>query len=415
MKILLVHQNFPGQFKHIFPILVADPANQVVVFTMNNFTAGDLTDRVRVVKYQPARGNAEQTHAWLQDFESKTIRAEAAFNAALQLKAEGFAPDLIVGHPGWGECLLLKDVWPSARALLYAEFYYQQTGSDVGFDPEFHKASEADLCRIRFKNINSLLNLEIADACITPTEWQKSTYPAIYQSKIHVIHDGIDTDMIKPDIRTRIRIGGREMSKGDEIITFVNRNLEPYRGYHSFMRALPKIMAARPNASVVVVGGTGVSYGKRAPEGQTWKDIFLNEVRNRLDMSRVYFVGHVNYSNFISLLRCSTVHVYLTYPFVLSWSLLEAMACECAIVASDTAPLREVIIDGKTGKLADFFNYDQIADSIIGLLKDPAERLSLGAAARQHVIDHYDLKRISLPKLLALIKSFEPAPATITG
>lgn len=408
MKILLVHQNFPGQFKHIYPILVAEPTNQIVVFTMNDFAAGELADKVRVVKYQPARGNAEQTHPWLQDIESKTIRAEASFKAAMLLKSEGYVPDLIVGHPGWGECLFLKDVWPNAKALLYAEFYYQQVGSDVGFDPEFHRASEADLCRIRYKNINSLLNLEVADACISPTVWQKSTYPAIYQPKIHVIHDGVDTDMIKPDLTTRIRIGNREYSKSDEIITFVNRNLEPYRGYHSFMRALPKIMAARPKASVVIVGGLGTSYGKRAPEGQTWKDIFLNEVKDQLDMSRVHFVGQVNYQNFISLLRCSTVHVYLTYPFVLSWSLLEAMACECAIVASDTAPLREAIIDGHTGKLVDFFNYDQLADSVIDLLKTPNARSKLGSAARQHVVTHYDLKRVCLPRLVNLIHSLGP-------
>lgn len=261
---------------------------------------------------------------------------------------------------------------------------------------------------MRFKNINGLLNLEIADACITPTEWQKSTYPEIYQSKIHVIHDGIDTDVVKPDATVRIRIGEREYDRSDEIITFVNRNLEPYRGYHSFMRALPQILAARPNATVVIVGGLGTSYGKRPPEGQTWKDIFLNEVRDQLDMSRVHFVGQVKYEHFISLLRCSTVHVYLTYPFVLSWSLLEAMACECAIVASDTAPLREAIIDGVTGKLVDFFNYDQLAKSIIGLLSDSNERARLGTAARQHVIKNYDLRRVCLPRVANLIASLSP-------
>lgn len=415
MKILLVHQNFPGQFKHVYPRLVADPANEVVVFTMNNFSAGGLADRFRVVKYQPARGNTPETHRWLQDIESKSIRAEAAFNAAIQLKQLGFIPDLIIGHPGWGECLFLKDVWPTAKALLYAELHYQQVGSDVGFDEELHKKTDVDPCLIRFKNINSLLNLDIADACISPTQWQKSTFPAIYQPKIHVIHDGIDTDAIKPEPLIRIRIGEREFTKNDELITFVNRNLEPYRGYHSFMRALPKILAARPNATVVIVGGHSSSYGKKAPKGQSWRDIFLNEVRDRIDMSRVHFVGQVNYTHFVSLLRCSSTHVYLTYPFVLSWSLLEAMACGCAIVASDTAPVREAIIDGETGKLVDFFNYDQIADSVISLLKDPAERSRLGAAARQHVVENYDLKRVSLPKLLALIKSLGPQPEPITG
>lgn len=415
MKILLVHQNFPGQFKHIYQLLAEDPTNQVIVFTMQDLNAAYQSDKVRVVKYKPARGNAADTHPWLLDIETKTIRAEAAFNAALQLRADGFTPDLIIGHPGWGECLCLKEVWPNAKALLYTEFYYHGIGADVGFDPEFGKPSEASLCRTRFKNINSLLNLEIADACISPTEWQKSTYPAIYQPKIHVIHDGIDTDTVKPAPEIRIRINDRELGRNDEIITFVNRNIEPYRGYHSFMRALPKIMAARPKARVVIVGSTGTSYGAHAPEGKTWKDIYLNEVRDRLDMSRVHFVGQLGYKTFVALLQCSTVHVYLTYPFVLSWSLLEAMACECAIVASDTAPLREAIMDGQTGKLVDFFNYDQLAESVIELLKNPAERSRLGAAARQHVMSQYDLKRVCLPKLVDLIKSLAPGPEGVTG
>jgi glycosyltransferase involved in cell wall biosynthesis len=244
MKILLVHQNFPGQFKFVYHLLAADPANQVVVFTMNQFNAGNLSDKVRVVRYQTTKANVPGLHPWLQDIETKTIRGEAAFNAALQLRSEGFAPDLIIGHPGWGETLCLKEVWPNAKALLYAEFFYQPTGSDMGFDPEFGKPSEADLCRTRFKNINSLLNLEIADACICPTEWQKSTYPTAYQSKIQVIHDGIDTSRIKPDDSCRINLNGMELGRQDEIITFVNRNLEPYRGYHSFMRA--KRQKAKP-------------------------------------------------------------------------------------------------------------------------------------------------------------------------
>jgi glycosyltransferase involved in cell wall biosynthesis len=410
MKILLVHQNFPGQFKHIYAVLAADPAYQVVVFTMNQFSAGDQADRVRVIQYQPGRGNSKDAHPWLRDIETKTIRAEAAFKAAMKLKEEGFVPDVIVGHPGWGECLCLKEVWPNTKALLYAEFYYQTKGGDVGFDPEFGIPTEEGLCRTRFKNINGLLNLEIADACISPTEWQKSTYPTAYQPKIHVIHDGIDTDHVKPDPTIKLKLDGIEISKNDEIITFVNRNLEPYRGYHHFMRALPKIMSARPQARVIIVGEDGISYGSPPPAGKTWKEIYLNEVRDHLDMSRVHFVGKVNYPVFLALLSCSTVHVYLTYPFVLSWSLLEAMACECAIVASDTSPLREAIIDGKTGKLVDFFNEAQLARSVIELLQDPKRRMQLGEAARQHVITHYDLKRVCLPELVKLIHTLGHQP-----
>lgn len=405
MKFLFVHQSFPAQFKFIYRVLAANPANQVVILTMNDFNAGNMADKVRVIRYHPTRRNVPDTHPWLTDIETKTIRAEAVLKVAIALRAEGFEPDVIIGHPAWGECLCLKEVWPKANTLFYAEFYYHPTGNDVGFDPEFSTEDEKAKCRVRFKNINNLLNLEIADACVSPTKWQKNTFPAVYQPKIHVIHDGIDTDHVKPDPSAKLAIGDRVFSKNDEIITFVNRNLEPYRGYHSFMRALPKIMASRPNATVIIVGGNRVSYGAAAPEGKTWKEIFLNEVREQLDMSRVHFVGQVNYQTFIALLRCSTVHVYLTYPFVLSWSLLEAMACECAIVASDTASVREAIIDGVTGRLVDFFNYEQIAQAVIELLQDQASRARLGSAARQHVINHYDLKRVCLPQLQQLIQN----------
>lgn len=413
MKILFVHQNFPGQFKFIYQVLATDPANHIMVFTMKNFDASASKGNVQVVAYQPGRSNSPDTHPWLTDIETKTIRAEAAFNAAMQIKAEGFTPDLIIGHPAWGECLCLKEVWPTAKTLLYAEFYYQAAGRDVGFDPEFGQPTEYAGCRTRFKNINNLLNLEIADVCISPTNWQKSTFPTVYQTKIRVIHDGIDTDAVKPNLTAKLQIGDRFFTKSDEIITFVNRNLEPYRGYHIFMRALPKIMANRPNATVVIVGGSGVSYGASAPEGQTWKEIYLSEVRDQLDMNRIHFVGQISYPTYLGLLSCSTVHVYLTYPFVLSWSLLEAMACECAIVASNTEPVREAIIDGQTGKLVDFFNHSELADSVISLLQNPAERSKLGVAARQHVINHYDLKRVSLPRLLQLIN--EMGTANVIG
>lgn len=359
---------------------------------------------LKVVWYEAARGTSKEVHSWVAEIETKVIRGDAAFRATLKLKEEGFIPDVILAHPGWGESLFLKQVWPASKLIIYGEFHYSSAGGDVGFDPEFALNDPGDACRVQMKNVNNFLHFDLADAGVSPTEWQKSTFPEPFRSKIEVIHDGIDTNTIIPNKGVWLQMGPHRLTRDDEIITFVNRNLEPYRGYHTFMRALPSIFEQRPKARVLIVGGDAVSYGAKPPEGQNWKQIFLDEVKDRLDMSRVHFLGHVEYKYFILLLQLSTVHVYLTYPFVLSWSLLEAMTCGCAIVASDTAPVREAIHNEDTGLLIDFFKPEELATKVIGLLENPVKRNKLGERARAFAIANYDLKSVSLPRMLELIE-----------
>ncbi len=414
MNILLVHQNFPGQFKHLAPVLVAEPANRVVAFTMNKPAA---MAGLQVVSYKPGRGNTPHIHPWVQDLEAKVIRGQLAMKAAIKMRDEhGFVPDLIFAHPGWGESLFLKEVWPRARLLAYCEWYYPLYGADTGFDAEFGNADTQALCRLRVKNAHNLLTLEEADAGVSPTHWQRDTHPDWFRNKISVVHDGIDTQLVQPrtglaplrlkipaDAACAIEAAEIVLRQGEEIITFVNRNLEPYRGYHIFMRALPDLLRRRPRARVVIVGGNEVSYGAKPGHG-SWKQQFLDEVRAGLDLSRVHFVGKIPYPSFLALLQMSTVHTYLTYPFVLSWSLLEAMSCACAIVASDTAPVREVITDGQTGRLVDFFSTQAFNDAICELLDDPHQRARLGRAAREMALEHYDLRTRCLPRQLRLVQ-----------
>ena len=407
MNILFVHQNFPGQFKHLAPEL-ARRGHRVLAMTMRRVDPG-LWQGVRIVPYGAARGSTPGIHPWVQDFETKAIRGEACFRAALELQREGFEPDVVVAHPGWGESLFLKQVWPRARLGIYCEFFYHAEGADTGFDPEFPARDPAgDACRLRFKNLNNLLHFEVADAGISPTQWQASTFPQPFRERITVVHDGIDTAAIapRPDVALTLT-GGLRLTRDDEIVTFVNRQLEPYRGYHVFMRALPEILRRRPKARVMIVGGEGVSYGA-APDPQqygqrSWKQVFVDEVRAQIpdaDWARVHFLGNLPYAQFIPLLQLSTVHVYLTYPFVLSWSLLEAMSAGCTVVASDTAPLREAIVDGETGRLVDFFDFAALADQVCALLDDPAQRQRLGAQARAFAGAHYDLRTACLPRQL---------------
>jgi len=413
MRILFVHQNFPGQFKFLAPALAADRHNTVVAMTMKLVPVTQWQG-VTLRTYAAQRGTTKGVHPWVSDFETKTIRGEACFRAAQQLKAEGFTPDVIVAHPGWGESMFLKDVWQTAKMGIYCEFYYHLQGADVGFDPEFPPKESGDACRLRLKNLNNLLHFQSADAGLSPMMWQASTFPEPFRSRITVAHDGIDTDAVKPNADVSLTMNGTvTFTRRDEVITFVNRNLEPYRGYHIFMRALPELLRRRPKAHVFIVGGDKVSYGAKPLNGSTWKEIFADEVRPNIsaaDWARVHFLGTLPYANFVQLLQLSTVHVYLTYPFVLSWSLLEAMSAGCAIVASDTQPLHEAIRHNETGRLVNFFDGEGLTNEICTLLDDPSERARLGANARAFAQATYDLKRICLPQQLAWVKAIPQSP-----
>lgn len=324
------------------------------------------------------------------------------------IKAQGFEPDLVLAHPGWGEPLFTKRVWPDTKLALYAEFFYQAQGADVGFDPEFASADpQAEACRLQMKNLNHLAHLDQADAAMSPTRWQADTFPEPWRTNIFVSHDGIDTDALHPKPEVRFEMpNAKPLTRDDEVVTFVSRHLEPYRGFHVFMRSLPELLRMRPQAHVLLVGDEETGYGAQAPDGQTWRQILTKEVRAGIsdaDWSRVHFLGRLDREPFTRLLQVSRVHVYLSYPFVLSWSLLEAMSVGAAIVASDVAPVREVIDDGEQGLLVDFFDRKQLLRAINNLLNSPAERERLGSHARARVLDKFDLRRICLPNQMRWI------------
>ncbi|BDI03639.1 glycosyltransferase [Sphaerotilus microaerophilus] len=406
MKLLFVHQNFPGQYKHLAPALAAQ-GHEVRALGMTERV--DLPG-VQYQRYGTRRASTKGLHPWVVDFEAKVIRGEACAQAARRLRESGFVPDLICVHPGWGEALLLREVWPEARQLHYVEFFYGTQGRDVGFDPEFPltDAFEAG-CRLSIKNTNNLLNLGLMDWGISPTQWQRATLPAAQQGRISVIHDGIDTAALCPDEAAVLEVTddqGRplRLTRADRVVTFVNRNLEPSRGYHAFMRSLPTLLARDPQVRVLLIGGDGVSYGAAPPAG-SWKQIYLDEVAGRIDAQRVHFLGKVPYATYLAALRVSSAHVYLTYPFVLSWSLIEAMSLGAPIIASDTPPVREAIEHGRNGWLVDFFDAEALAERMLTCLADPAGQLPLRATAREDAIRRYDLRSVCLPAQLALVQS----------
>lgn len=401
---LFIHQNFPGQFKHLAPALAAQ-GHEVVGVGMNQPTIPQ--PGVRYFRHDVAgQPHGPRPPSQLKDLYGKVLRGESAAARLEWLKQQGFAPDVIFVHPGWGEALYVRDIFPKARLLIYAEYYYQGEGGDAFFDPEFSQPSSAALQRLRLRNTHLLHAMSVADGALSPTEFQRDRHPPWFRDRITVIHDGIDTERFRPEPSAYVQLqaAGLTLRPGDEVVVFVARQLEPYRGYHIFMRALPELMQQRPNARVVIVGGDGVSYGAPPPQGKTWKQIFLDEVKDRIDLKRIHFVGKVPHTVLTQLMQVAAVYTYLTYPFVLSWSLMEAMSTGCLIVASKTAPVEEVIAHGRNGLLVDFFDPQALAATVADALERRASLQPLRDAARQTILERYDMRRHCMPALLRFVQ-----------
>jgi len=406
VDILFVHQNFPGQYRHLAPALLA--AGHSCQSIGGRDSPG--IPAVPHLRYKLAAAESVHFHPWAQDFHVKCRRAEAVAHQAFRLAQQGLQPDLIIGHPGWGELLAIKDVFPHVPVLHQLEFVYQLSGADAGFDVEFSSQANkalnwASSAQLRLRRAHQLLAFHDLDHAMAPTQWQASTAPREFWGQISVIHEGVDTQQIRPSPLAHVQLqrAGLTFRSGDELVTFVARNLEPYRGFHVFMRMLPLLQASRPNCHVVIVGADGVSYGSWPAEGGTWREVLLSELAGQIDLSRIHFVGRLPHAVLHNLLQVTACHVYLTYPFVLSWSLLEAMSCGAVVVASDTAPVSEIIRDGENGFLIDFFDIKKIALKIAHVLGVRKELKVISQAARKTIQLNYDLQTFCLPRQLLLV------------
>ncbi len=403
MDILFLHPNMPGQFKHLAAALAAENTHRIRFITKHLTTEMEGVGRVT---YRVPRDASPHTHRYLINAERAVLQGQEVWRVAKHLReSEGFSPQIIIAHPGWGDALFIKDLFPKAQLLSLFEFYYHASGADMGFDPE-DPIEQDDFARSRIKNTVNILSLEAADWGVCPTVWQWSTHPPEFMNKLSVLHEGIDTQLCKPNPNAIFHIkNGPSFKVGDEVITHIERNFEPYRGFPTFMQMAATLLRERPNAHIVVVGADGVSYGKPAPKGTSYRKIWLERtgLANHPDRARLHFVGTLPHAEMITLLQVSTAHIYLTYPFVLSWSLLEAMACGCAIVASDTKPVREVMEHGTHGLLADFYDPASLAAHVITFLEAKDRNKAMREAARERVLKRYD-SALLLPLYVRLVK-----------
>lgn len=389
----------PGQFKHLARAFGAEGGHRIYFVTKHR--SAEIPG-VQRVTYGLSRDASPQSHRYLRLTERSVLQGQGAWRACHQLKTkENFLPHVIVAHPGWGDTLFLRDLFPNAKILHFCEFFYRTHGADVGFDPA-DPLNEDDMARLRVKNITNLLSLETMDWGLTPTVWQWGLHPEEYRKRISVLHDGVDTDICKPDANASFTTaGGKTFKPGDEVMTYIARNFEPYRGFPTFMQAAEILLKQRPNLHIIAVGADEVSYGKQPAKGTTYRSEWLGKVN--LPEDRIHWCPTVPYDQLINLFQVSAAHLYLTYPFVLSWSMLEAMASGVALVSSNTKPVMEVVDDGVNGLLADFWSPEDVAAKIGQLLDAPDRNAQMRANARATVEERYALSKL-LPLHMQLVR-----------
>jgi len=408
-RILIIHQNFPGQFGRLAEALRAQ-GDQVVAIGGPRATQ---VDGMPMARWSNRRGTTPGIYEQATRAEADLIRGTAAALAARALKERGFVPDLIIAHPQWGETIHIQAIYPDTPQILFGELYYRPYGLDSDFDPEFDLPGLEENMRVHAKNATQALAFTMGARIVSPTRFQADSFPPAFQPMIEVIHEGVDTGRArrKPGATLDLADGQRIDGKRP-VVTFINRRFERLRGFHVLMRALPEFLRACPDAQVVLIGEEkGVSYGRALPDGEEWKDRMLAEVGDRLDMNRVHFLGRVEHDRMIDALSISWAHVYYTYPFVLSWSLIEAMACECLVLGSDTAPVRDAIDNGVNGLLNDFFDVEALTAAMIRAVREPRLFDPLRKAARETVLRRFDSAAVGLPAWLRLIDQVLSAAA----
>ena len=389
MHVLFVHRNFPAQFGHIAARLVRERGWKATF--VSEQPPGEV-DGIRKIQYRTEGGATDRAHYFSRGFENAVWHAAAVYDA-LKRERTMTPPDLIVGHSGFGSTLYLRELFPAARVINYFEWFYRPAGGDLDFRPD-DPVTDYDRLRSVTKNAMILLDLDNCDAGYSPTRWQQSRLPAEFRPKVQVLHDGIDTSFWCRRAVPGRAIGTFKPPRDLRIVTYVSRGLEQMRGFDVFMKVAKRVCKARSDVVFLVVGADRVAYGGdlRHTYRKTFKQHVLEQ--DDYDLSRIKFVGNVPPDVLAQVLSISDLHIYLTAPFVLSWSLLNAMACECTLLTSATPPVEEFVEDGRNGLLRDFFDVDGLTEAALEVLADPAAHRGLGQVARADIERAYSVDEI---------------------
>lgn len=410
MRVLITHNNFPAQFRHIAEYLGRTPGNQVV-FATKTPREEWVIEGVKKAVFTPDGEAADSAHPLCKNFEDSVRHGVGMLRLCRNLKDQGFIPDVILGHSGWGQTMFVRDVFPDTPFIGYFEWYYGANSPETTFDKRAR--GEGELAQLRLRNTAILHDLTTCRVGVTPTGWQRSQFPSEYQPKIIQAHDGINTQYFAPEDSGQLPINkldlpGIDLTGAKELLTYCSRGLEPYRGFPQFYEALPAILEARPQCHVLIVGEDRVCYSARLPEGQTYKKMMQEKVA--VDEKRVHFTGPLPYGKYKQVLQASSAHVYLSWPFVLSWSFLEAMSCGCLLVGSNTEPVREVLRHKENGLLTDFHSPEKIAKTAIFALAQQKKLLDLRKNARQTILDKYCLSKCLPVHLNILAQAAKDGP-----
>ncbi|MEO1000392.1 MAG: glycosyltransferase [Pseudomonadota bacterium] len=380
MRILFVHDNYPAQFGQFGRWLKAAHGWDVAFATARE----GVTEAVAgapVYPYAVHREPTEGVHPYARVFEGAAIKGQAAARAFLAARGAGFSPEIVMAHAGWGPGIFAREVWPDARYVPYFEWYYRTPAPDMAHlgapPPEVHQQLYQ-----HSRNAPIWAEFAVADLGLVPTAFQAAQFPELFRDRLAVIHDGIDTEFHRPDPGARADVAGLSLPPDAEIVTYLTRGMEPHRGFPQFLEAIARLQPERPRLHAVIGGEDRIAYGDR--RAGSWKEKMLAELP--LDRDRLHFTGPLPRADYLRLLQASHVHFYFTTEFVLSWSMLEAMAAGALIVASDTTPVREFMVDGETGLLTDFHDVPAAAARIAEALDGQARLAPLRSAARAHVV-----------------------------
>lgn len=385
MHILFCHTNFPGQFGP-FGAWLARQGWQVTFATAR----ADAEPPAGTSLFRFAQGApATATHRHARPLDQALHTAESFAVAARQAREAGILPEIVVAHSGWGAGTYARAVWPDAAFVPYVEWWYRYPRVDVLPDERPPSDPTAVAARALARNAPMLLDLAEADAAICPTNFQAAQFPRHLRARLTVQHDGVDTALLAPDANARARLSGRlGLPLTAEILTYATRGMEPYRGFPEFLRAVAMLQRDRPALHTVIAGADRVAYGEALPAGESWKTRMLAELS--LDHSRLHFTGLLPGEAYRTLLQGSDVHVYLTIPFVLSWSMIEAMSVACHLVVSDVAPVREALGGAAAARCVNHHDPASLAAGIATALDDPAKGAPLREAARRRAVSGYD-------------------------